>query len=441
MLTSLIIDRNEAYTYWVSDVAGQSASLIIKGPYLVRTASINGSSLSIQADFNVSTTIEVIGAPSEIKRFIINNVERDFSYGIAGSLVASVTVSQPELDLPDLSSLDWYYLDSLPEIAENYDDGPWLNANLTSTNNSNSLSTTTSLYGSDYGFHAGILLLRGHFIADEASGTLTINTQGGSAHASSIYLNGSLVGSWTGDVATSSRDQSYALSGLKKGASYVLTVLIDNMGYDENYVIGLDTGKAPRGILRYDLSFGLFQSTSITWKISGNLGGEDYVDHVRGPLNEGGLYLERQGLHQPSPPISSFNFSSLTPYLGTSRSGVGFYTVQLNLSLPSDEWDIPLAFEFGNDTSIGTFRAQLWVNGWNFGRYVSNIGPQTRFPVPEGILNYQGENWIGLAVWALENGGARLPEFQLNAGVPVLTGREAVEVVNSPAWAARKAAY
>ncbi len=435
------IDRNEAYTYWVSDVAGESTSLIIKGPYLVRMASINGSSLAIHADFNVSTTIEVIGAPSDIKSFIINNIECDFSYGIAGSIVTSVTVSQPDLDIPDLSSLDWYYLNSLPEIAANYDDGPWLNANLTSTNNSNSLSTPTSLYGSDYGFHAGILLLRGHFTADGGSGTFTISTQGGSAHASSIYLNGSLVGSWTGDAATSSRDQSYMLSGLTKGASYVLTVLIDNMGYDENYVIGLDTGKAPRGIIRYELSFGLFQSTSITWKISGNLGGEDYVDHVRGPLNEGGLYIERHGLHQPSPPISSFNFTSHSPSIGTICSGVAFYTAQLNLSLPSDKWDIPLAFEFGNDTSIDTFRAQFWVNGWNFGRYVSNIGPQTRFPVPEGILNYQGENWIGLAVWALEKDGARVPEFRLSAGVPVLTGRDAVEVVDSPAWTARAAAY
>ncbi len=425
----------------MSEVAGQSASLIIKGPYLVRTASINGSSLAIQADFNVSTTIEVIGAPSDIQSLIINNVEHDFSYGIAGSLVTYVTVSQPELDIPDLSSLDWYYLDSLPEIAANYDDGAWRNANLTSTNNSNSLSTPTSLYGSDYGFHAGILMLRGHFTADGASGTLAITTQGGSAHASSVYLNGSLVGSWAGDASTSSSEQSYAFSGLTKGAPYVLTVLVDNMGYDENYVIGLDTGKAPRGILRYNLSFGLFQTTDIMWKISGNLGGEDYVDAVRGPLNEGGLYVERQGLHQPSPPISSFHFTSLSPYLGTRWSGVAFYTARLNLSLPSDEWDIPLAFEFGNDTSIGTFRAQIWVNGWNFGRYVSNIGPQTRFPVPEGILNYQGENWIGLAVWALENGGARVPEFHLSAGVPVLTGRDAVEVVNSPAWTARAAAY
>jgi hypothetical protein len=32
-----------------------------------------------------------------------------------------------------------------------------------------------------------------------------------------------------------------------------------------------------------------------TWKLIGNAGGEDFSDKVRGPLNEGGLWLERIG--------------------------------------------------------------------------------------------------------------------------------------------------
>ena len=31
------------------------------------------------------------------------------------------------------------------------------------------------------------------------------------------------------------------------------------------------------------------------WKIQGNFGGEDFPDAVRGPLNEGGLSVERDG--------------------------------------------------------------------------------------------------------------------------------------------------
>lgn len=54
------------------------------------------------------------------------------------------------------------------------------------------------------------------------------------------------------------------------------------------------------------------------------------------------------------------------------------------------------------------YRAQLFVNGYQYGKYVNHIGPQTSFPVPEGILNYRGTNWIGLSLWAHGEDGAKL---------------------------------
>lgn len=141
--------------------------------------------------------------------------------------------------------------------------------------------------------------------------------------------------------------------------------------------------KSPRGILNYALS-GHAQD-SITWKLTGNLGGEQYIDQVRGPLNEGGLYAERQGYTQPSPPSSSWTSGS--PFKGIKSAGVGFWTSTFKLDLPKG-YDVPLAFNFGNSTSTnGTsdYRVQLWVNGWQFGKYVNNVGPQTSFPVPQGM--------------------------------------------------------
>ena len=50
--------------------------------------------------------------------------------------------------------------------------------------------------------------------------------------------------------------------------------------------------QTPRGIRKFILQGdGQFE----TWKLIGNLGGEDFPDKVRGPLNEGGLWLERIG--------------------------------------------------------------------------------------------------------------------------------------------------
>ena len=51
-------------------------------------------------------------------------------------------------------------------------------------------------------------------------------------------------------------------------------------------------GQTPRGIRGYEL---LGDVDFDTWKIQGNLGGEDFPDKVRGPLNEGGLFVEREG--------------------------------------------------------------------------------------------------------------------------------------------------
>jgi hypothetical protein len=81
--------------------------------------------------------------------------------------------------------------------------------------------------------------------------------------------------------------------------------------------------KTPRGILDYSLDGG-HKLSDIKWKVTGNLGGENYVDRTRGPLNEGGMYGERQGWHLPRPPTQKLLRSS--PLEGISKAGVAFYT-------------------------------------------------------------------------------------------------------------------
>jgi beta-galactosidase len=232
---------------------------------------------------------------------------------------------------------------------------------------------------------------------------------------------------------------SITIPSLKAGSGHVLTILVDQMGFNEEG-IGSDEMKAPRGVIGWRFATSKATNTPISWKLTGNLGGEDYQDRARGPLNEGGLFVERQGYHLPSPPSGDWKAGS--PLDGIENAGVTFYSTSFKLDLPSDEWDIPLAFSFANDTvASGIYRAQLYVNGWQFGKLSSNIGPQTVFPVPEGILNYRGENWVGITVWALENTGAKVPGLELTAGTPVWTGREKVKLVDSPAWSQRKGAY
>ena len=423
----------------------------MNGGYLVRSASINGASLSLQADFNTTTTLELIGVPRGVSKLKINGEATKYRVDSEGNYIVKITYKVPTASLPDLSTAKWSYIDSLPEIQSDYDDSAWPSANLKSTNNTyvGPLKTPVSLYSSDYGFHTGALLFRGHFTATGAETKLYISTIGGSAFGSSVWLNSSFVGSWPGNGTDSLHNDTYSLpSPLVAGKHYVLTVLVDNMGLDEDWTVADDSQKLPRGILDYSL----FTSTNssvpksdITWKLTGNLGGEQYRDKARGPLNEGGLYVERQGYHLPSPPASAFSSSDTsTPFTGLSSPGVAFYTTSFSLSLPSAQFDIPLSFVFDNSTSWEPgqeYRAWLYVNGFQYGRYVSHIGPQTSFPVPEGVLNYNGENWVGLAVWATSKKGTKVPGLKLVAGVPVRTGREPVDVVEGGEWEKRTGAY
>lgn len=70
----------------------------------------------------------------------------------------------------------------------------------------------------------------------------------------------------------------------------MITVVIDHMGLNDNWVIVTDTMKYPRGILNF-LLIGRDKS-DVTWKLTGNLGGEEFVDKIRRPLNEGGICRE-----------------------------------------------------------------------------------------------------------------------------------------------------
>ncbi|KAF7861742.1 uncharacterized protein EAF02_010696 [Botrytis sinoallii] len=449
-----ILDRNTAYNYWVPDFARtdkwgafassikNTVSVIVEAGYLVRSVSTQGSDLHIYGDLNATVPFKVIGAPKGTKNLYFNSQKVSYKTdSTTGELSSTLTYTAPKISLPSLSTLSWKYLDNLPEIQSSYDDSAWTVANKNSTANPylTPLLTPTVLNGPDYGYSTGVLIFRGHFIATGNESTLYISTQGGSAFGSSVWLNSTYIGSWVGADYAEAKNSTYTLPNLKAGSKYIFTVVIDNNGLDENWTVGTEEMKSPRGILNYVLSG--HAKDSITWKLTGNLGGEQYIDQVRGPLNEGGLYAERQGYTQPSPPSSSWSAGS--PLQGIKSAGVGFWTSTFKLDMPKG-YDVPLAFNFGNSTtSNGTsdYRVQLWVNGWQFGKYVNNVGPQTSFPVPQGILNYNGQNTLAIELWAQQASGAALSNFTLTAGTPVLTSLKAPSLVHSPAWSKRKGAY
>ena len=148
----------------------------------------------------------------------------------------------------------------------------------------------------------------------------------------------------------------------------------------------------PRGIRGYSLSGANFD----LWKLTGNFGGENYPDKVSGPYNEGGLWAERIGkaplsytsglfpltqieLGAMLPGFDDSAWNTSSPLDGISSAGVQVYRTNFTLDVP-DDLDVPFGFQF-TLTNSSNYRSVLYVNGWQYGRFTSNLGPQDIFPV------------------------------------------------------------
>jgi hypothetical protein len=243
------------YNYWVLDLNGMqevepasSASIILSAGYLVRNVTVDGPALHLVGDTNQTTSVEVIGLAPNITSVTWNGQKLCCTRQAAtANALCSVTYTPPGFQLPDLSTLDWQYADSLPELLLTYDDSMWTAASNTYTNNTQerNLTTPTSLYSTDYGYNTGTLIYRTHFTANGEESELQVQTQGGSAFSASIWLNQTFLGSWTGLPSSSSYYQNLTLPHLEVGSEYAVTVVQDMMGLEESGPIG------PTGVVRF----------------------------------------------------------------------------------------------------------------------------------------------------------------------------------------------
>ncbi|ORY56373.1 putative beta-galactosidase [Pseudomassariella vexata] len=453
--------RNDAFKYWVLELEAPAPignyssqkkdTIIAKAGYLLRTATKIGTSLHLTGDLNATADLEILAGLPGSNNIYFNGQKVPGVKSANGRLSAILTYSPPSINLPSLADLDWKYLDSLPEIKPGYDDSAWVQADHTTTNNTARddygtmflLKTPTSLIAGDYGFSTGSLIYRGYFAANGNESSLYLSTTGGSGFGHSVWINETYVGSWSGNGLLKSYNQTLALpsnSSLKRGSQYVLTVLIDHMGQETSWTPGYDTMKTPRGIIDYSLSGHV--KSDISWKVTGNMGGEQYRDQLRGPFNEGGMYAERQGYHLPNPPTADWD--SASPLDGIDSAGVGFYAASCELDIPAG-YDVPLSFVFANTTDAGgapaDLRVQLYVNGWQFGKYINNLGPQIAFPVPEGTLNYAGTNYLAITLWSQEADGGKLGSLELAADAVIQSGMKKPALTWDDQWVERDGAF
>jgi hypothetical protein len=169
-----LIWRNDAYNHWAIELPAEApisnysspskANVIVRGGYLMRTATISGNELRLVGDTNATTNIELIHEPTgNVTNLSSNGVTLNATKSTDGFLGATVPWTRPSYTLPDLRDFTWKYIDSLPEAHnKSYDDSNWTLCDHNTTTNPHKLETPSSLYASDYGFHTGSILYRGH---------------------------------------------------------------------------------------------------------------------------------------------------------------------------------------------------------------------------------------------------------------------------------------
>jgi len=453
----LFADSDTAATFWSPVIAGNSddplsnfwgigtnESILVGGPYLVRDATISGSNLALRGDLSTDVSLTVIG-PKVIKSISWNgeNVSEDVaassSLTTSGGFVGQLSLSQAFTGVTVPKLTGWKFMDSLPEIESSFNDDSWTIANHTTTNIPLKpyYGDGKILYGCDYGFCENIVLWRGHFTATGAEKTVNLSINGGEAFAGSVWVNNVFLGTSFGNSSNNQNileetDEKFIFpaGALIAGKDNIITVVQDNMGLNETDGSNTDSSKSPRGIRGFALDG---NNTNFTqWKVQGKVGGYmNYPDKVRGVMNEGGLFGERQGWHLPGFPTDGWPLRDLSQGLPNNAAGVGFFISTFNLNIPQG-LDVMMSFTF--EEPLGQpYRAILFVNGWMMGKRVGNLGPQAKFPVHEGILDYQGENTVAVALWAMIPEVTISPNLQLTLD-SVYDGGVGNVVTDNPGW-------
>ncbi|MFF5265001.1 beta-galactosidase [Actinomadura viridis] len=385
-LLLLLGTEKEAAKFW------RSGDVLLRGTDLVRSAVLKGGDLTVRADLSKAGDIEAFVPAS---RLTVNGRAVPVHPTPSGSLVGRV--AGPEaVRVPSLTG--WRTRAEAPEARPGYDDSRWTVARKTTTVSPIKPKTLPVLYADDYGYHHGHVWYRGRFTATGSEASVDLNAITGKGGIYQVWLNGRYLGSAAGGEQKDADSPVNPDPGpgrfpipsglLTEGRSAVLSVLVENMGHNDDWTADDVRHKQPRGLVGASVTTtGSGAAAPITWKIQGGT-----ADPVRGPFNTGGLHGERAGWHlSPSPGGQGWR-----PGLPTVAPGVSWSRTRFRLDLPRDQ-DVPLTLRFGQGT--GRHRVLIYLNGWNVGEYVSG-GVQRDFTLPAGVLRTRGDNALALAVIA-----------------------------------------
>ncbi|RSM36340.1 beta-galactosidase [Amycolatopsis balhimycina DSM 5908] len=418
-VTLLLADDATADTFWRQDTA--AGPVLVRGPAILRTARSIGPFLALTGDTARASDLEVWG-PAAVVSW--NGRPVPARRTTSSSLLATAQLLGPAaVELPLLTG--WKQAPGSPESAVAYDDRGWPSADKTTT-----ASTTKPpagqpvLTADDYGFHTGDVWYRGH-ANGPVPAELTLTYGGGGAGMLQAWLDGRYLGQHVLPSALASPPTTgtatFAVPEELRGeGEHVLSVMVRDNGHNEDGGVN-DAHKEGRGLISSSL-------TGVAWKIRGGV-----ADPVRGPLNNGGLDGERAGWSLPGYPDARWAAGQVPA--ATAAPGTTWYRTNFTLNVPKGQ-DASLGLTIGDPAtprSGGRYRALLFVNGWNLGQYLADVGPQHTFALPNGVLNPNGRNTLALAVTSDGGPGNGLETVALT-DLGTVRGGVPVRLVGSPGY-------
>jgi beta-galactosidase GanA len=431
-LLLLLAADSVADTFWRLDTA--NGPVLVRGPELLRTAAVAGRRVELTGDTKDAASLEV-WAPHAAE-VTWNGARVRTGSTAAGSLLAGDDLAgAPSITLPVLTN--WKYSAESPEAQPGFDDSAWTVANkTTSTSTTKVPAGQPVLFADDYGFHHGDVWYRGTYTAAADATQVDLTFQSGQVGLMEAWLDGRHLGTYQIPTPTSGQSTTQDWSGtaawtipedLRTAGGHELSVLVRPMAHDEDGGAN-DAQKTARGLTSATFTG---STAPITWKIQG---GDPSTDTVRGPLNNGGLYGERAGWYLPGYPDKGWSDAGLPS--GTATAGVSWYRTSFRLHLPQGV-DSSLGLTITDDPSKA-YRALIFVNGWNLGQYINDVGPQHTFVLPNGILKPDGTNTVAIAVTSNDD-GAGLGSVSLT-DLGTVRGGTDLKLVGSPSYQAPRLA-
>ena len=404
LLALRVLGRRAAATTWLLP-AGEGEHVAIEGAPLARTARLERA----HAELVLGTTerAEVrIDAPDRIRQVRVGGRSHPAHDGIAElTLPAAPTPAVPDLHLR--------MAEEAPEVEPGYDDSGWTPADSTagSTRFQGPGRGGVVLDCNHYGFHEGSIWYRARFTAGEGR-ELVLRGNGGTGQPAQgkapafgqVWADGAYVGAFPANGA----DQTLTLPDgvAAPGEETVLAVVVHTLGQNLDWS---DDGLSKQNRGLFDAL--LPADGPIAWRIRG----AGAVDPERTLYNVGGLHGERHGWHLPEHDDAEWEEAAT---LVADAPGIRWYRARFALSTP-DGVDVGRRLALRSprfeDGRTDHCQAVLYVNGWNTGVYIGDIGPQSEFTIPAGFLEPNGENTLALWVAAKEAG----------------TGPESIELVTA----------